>query len=51
MTQSAICYRATAKPDPYWQSFCVYEYKNGKCDYFWDNRNKFYRGREQVKFC
>ena len=32
------CYRATAKPDPYWQSFCVYKYKDGKCDYFWDNR-------------
>lgn len=34
----AICYRATAKPDPYWQSFCKFEYKDGKCDYFWDNR-------------
>lgn len=31
------CYRATATPDPYWQSFCVFEYKGGKCDNFWDN--------------
>ena len=32
------CYRATATPDPLWQSYSKYEPKNGECDHFWDNR-------------
>ena len=31
------CYRATAKPGLYWQSFFIFDYKDGKCEYFWDN--------------
>ena len=28
------CYRATAKPDPLWQSYCKYECKDGNATVF-----------------
>ena len=33
------CYRYTAKPNKYWQSW-FYEapVKNGKCDHFWEDK-------------
>lgn len=34
------CYRFTATPNPYRQSFGNFEYdeKKEKCEYFWDNK-------------
>lgn len=31
------CYRYTATPNKY-QSFSSFKYENGKCDYWWDNK-------------
>ena len=34
------CIRFTAKPDKLWQSyFTDVPIKDGKCEYFWDNKN------------
>ena len=30
------CYRYTAKPSPFWQTYGCFTYNFG-CDYFWDN--------------
>ena len=39
------CYRYTAPVNPIWQSyFTNVPYKNGECEYYWDNSYK-----EQVK--
>ena len=33
------CYRYTAIPDPYWQSYCCFiPDESGKCETFWDNK-------------
>ena len=35
------CYRYTAKVSKFWQSyFTEVPYKDGKCEYFWDNKDK-----------
>ena len=35
------CYRYTARPNPYMQSYASYEQdKNGKCNDFYDNKKK-----------
>jgi len=34
------CYRYTAVSKKFWQSFMNPTYKNGKCDHFWDNKDK-----------
>ena len=28
----------TAPPDQYWQSYCQFEHKDGRCEYFIKNR-------------
>jgi len=30
------CYRYRARPDKYWQSYAFFEYKDDKCDNFWE---------------
>lgn len=33
------CFRYTAIPDPYWQSFCGFiPDESGNCEMFWDNK-------------
>lgn len=33
------CFRYTAIPDMYWQSYCMFvPDQKGKCDVFWDNK-------------
>ena len=32
------CYRFTAPPDQYWQSYCKFELKDGECEYFIKNK-------------
>jgi histone deacetylase complex regulatory component SIN3 len=35
------CYRFTAKAEELWQTYSEFtQYKDGKCDYFWDNYSK-----------
>ena len=34
------CYRFTAKPDKFMQSYADFQYIDGKCDYFWDNNKE-----------
>ena len=42
---SSKCYRFTAIPNPYGQSFCNFiPQENGECLHFWDNEGK--RNRE-----
>lgn len=36
----SMCYRFRAIPDE-WQSFSAFEYKDGKCDFFWDLRPEY----------
>ena len=28
------CFRYKATPSPYWQSYSIFEYQNGHCDYY-----------------
>ena len=34
------CYRYTAKQDSLYQSWADFQYVDGKCDYFWENKDK-----------
>ena len=32
----ADCYRYMAKPNPYWQAYCVFDPEDtGNCDHYW----------------
>lgn len=35
-----MCYRFTAKPDPYWQAYSDFKPINGVCEYFWTNNTR-----------
>lgn len=34
------CYRFTAIPSEYWQSYITPQVKDGKCDMYWKNKTK-----------
>ena len=34
------CYRFTAIPSEYWQSYIMPEVKDGKCNMYWENKKQ-----------
>ena len=34
------CYRFTAPPSEYWQSYIMPQVKDGKCDMYWETKSK-----------
>lgn len=34
------CYRFTAIPSEYWQSYIMPQVKDGKCDMYWENEKQ-----------
>ena len=48
--QKETCYRFTAKPNEYWQSyFSVPPIKDGKCEYYWgDNSERIFNQLKDI---
>lgn len=42
------CYRFTATPNPYWQSYILLPSKNkNECEFYWDNKKPYANKRNK----